>query len=114
MANAIYYESRGEPLEGRRAVFDVIHHRMVDKGKSACAIIRERYQFSWVRNKPMLPMTYEMHEMLVEVRNTDRVLTNEKVKFFHSGKKPSWARKMFCRKIANHSFCAERKQTKEK
>jgi spore germination cell wall hydrolase CwlJ-like protein len=105
LANAIYYEARGEPLRGRRAVLEVIQHRMIDTGKTACAIIREPQQFSWFRHKPLMPMTYELLEMLTEVKQADKVLNNEKYKNFHSGKSPSWARKMLCRKISNHTFC---------
>lgn len=114
LASVIYYEARGEPLEGKRAVYDIVLHRMIDTGKSACAIIKARAQFSWYPRKPILPMTYEMQEMLTEVKTSDKVLINEKYKFFHSGQKPTWAKKMFCRKIHNHSFCAERKLHKEK
>jgi hypothetical protein len=109
IANAIYYEAYGEPLVGRRAVYDVIQHRMLDTGRSACAIIKERNQFSWYGKKPMMPMTYELQEMLTEVKQTAKVLINEKYKNFHSGRKPLWAQSMSCRKIFNHYFCAERK-----
>jgi hypothetical protein len=109
LASAIFYEARGEPIEGKRAVYDVLQHRMLDSGKSACAIIAERRQFSWYPRKPILPLTYGLHEMLIEVKQADKVLINENYKFFHSGKKPSWARKMLCRKIFNHSFCKEKK-----
>jgi hypothetical protein len=107
IANAIYYEARAEPLAGRRAVLDVIENRMLATGKSACGIIKERNQFAWVGKKPMMPMTYQLQEMLTDVRNSNKILINEK--FFHSGNKPKWANKMKCRKIARHNFCAEHK-----
>jgi spore germination cell wall hydrolase CwlJ-like protein len=104
LASVIFWEARGEPLAGRRAVLDVVQHRMEASGKSACAVVKERAQFSWYPRKPILPLTYELNEMLTEVKTSGKVLINEK--FFYSGKKkPSWARKMFCRKIFNHNFC---------
>lgn len=114
LANAIFFEARGEPLAGRRAVFEIIQNRMLDTGKSACSIIRERNQFSFVKHHAMMPMTYELQEMLREVKGSHSILINEKhgnqYKHFHSGEKPYWAHSMICKKIHRHNFCRHKEK----
>ncbi|MCJ8191170.1 cell wall hydrolase [Sphingomicrobium aestuariivivum] len=51
LARAVYFETRGEPLDGQLAVAEVIlnradHHRFPD---SYCAVIKQHRQFSFVR-----------------------------------------------------------------
>lgn len=47
LAIAIHKEARGEPLQGQRAVLDVILNRMRERGMNACAVIKQAYQFPW-------------------------------------------------------------------
>jgi spore germination cell wall hydrolase CwlJ-like protein len=105
LASAIYYEARGEPLAGKRAVLDTIANRMLAKGKSACAIIFERRQFSWAKKKPLLEYTESQRVMLGEVVRHRIVLANENHLWFYSGEQPVWARGMTCRRVGNHNFC---------
>lgn len=51
LATAVYFESKGEPLEGQLAVAQVILNR-VDKGRfgrDICAVVKAPKQFSFVR-----------------------------------------------------------------
>ncbi|WP_106638980.1 cell wall hydrolase [Allosphingosinicella vermicomposti] len=51
LARAIYYEARGEPLEGQLAVANVVLNRAAS-GRypaSLCAVVRQPAQFSFVR-----------------------------------------------------------------
>ncbi|MCJ7421164.1 cell wall hydrolase [Sphingomicrobium astaxanthinifaciens] len=55
LARAVYFETRGEPLDGQLAVAEVIlnradHHRFPD---SYCAVIKQHRQFSFVRGGRM-------------------------------------------------------------
>lgn len=108
MANAIWHEARGESLAGKKAVQEVILNRAMATGKTVCAVIKEPYQFSWFGKKPFLPYNDEMRWMLLEVKEHRPVLINEKYMFFHSGKRPSWTKRMACRIIGGHRFCKEK------
>jgi len=46
LALTIYMESRGEPLQGKIAVGQVIQERMIEKHKSAAGVCLQRKQFS--------------------------------------------------------------------
>jgi spore germination cell wall hydrolase CwlJ-like protein len=55
LAGAVYFESRGEPLEGQLAVAQVIMNRAEDSRwpSSYCGVVRQRAQFSFVKNGRM-------------------------------------------------------------
>ena len=54
---AIYYEARGEPIEGQAAVAQVILNRVQhpDFPDDACAVVFEPNQFSFVDGRELLP-----------------------------------------------------------
>jgi spore germination cell wall hydrolase CwlJ-like protein len=106
LATAIYRESRGEPVRGRRAVYDVVLNRVADRrGKKArvCAVLRERGQFPWAARQGMMRMNNNLQKMLTEVEQHDKVLTNEK--YFNSVKPKE--RGMKCQKISKQYFCSK-------
>jgi N-acetylmuramoyl-L-alanine amidase len=49
IADSIYHEARGEPLEGKIAVANVIVNRMNSRHfpNTACKVVWQRKQFSW-------------------------------------------------------------------
>ena len=49
LAKAVWFEARGEPLDGQRAVASVIFNRMQDNRypSAICGVIHDRCQFSW-------------------------------------------------------------------
>ena len=52
LANAVYFEARGEPLQGQLAVAEVVMNRAAS-GRypaSLCAVIEQHAQFSFVRH----------------------------------------------------------------
>lgn len=111
VANAIYYEARGEPLVGQRAVYDVIRHRADELGLSYCGVVTAKKQFSWYGKVPLLPYTGKVKELYEKVKSQPRILTNEKFKNFYSGvRMPYWAKKMKCKVIGQHKFCAEKEK----
>ena len=57
VALAVYYESRGESLRGQRAVASVVMNRKHSSrfGGSACEVIHQRGQFSFVRGQALRP-----------------------------------------------------------
>jgi spore germination cell wall hydrolase CwlJ-like protein len=58
LAGAVYFESKGEPLEGQLAVAEVIMNRAAS-GRfppSLCSVVFQRGQFSFVRRGDMPPI----------------------------------------------------------
>lgn len=110
LASAIYHEARGEPLEGQRAVYEVIHNRAKAKKKSLCAVVKAPKQFSWYGEKPILPMTKKLHELLQKVKNHPTVLDRSYKWFLGVDLDKKWSLKMDCRPIGGHKFCKEREQ----
>lgn len=53
LANAIYFEARGESLEGQLAVADVVINRAESKKYPAtwCNVVKQKAQFSFVKNR---------------------------------------------------------------
>lgn len=55
LALAIYYEARGETTTGQAGVGYVVMNRVHNrhfKPKTVCGVIKQPYQFSWVRHPP--------------------------------------------------------------
>lgn len=52
----VYYESRGEPLRGQRAVASVINNRVIDPRfpDTACEVLFQPSQFSFIRKGRVL------------------------------------------------------------
>lgn len=52
LATAVYFESRGEPIEGQLAVADVVMNRASsgEYPSDWCGVVKQRAQFSFVRN----------------------------------------------------------------
>jgi spore germination cell wall hydrolase CwlJ-like protein len=52
LANAVYFESRGEPIEGQLAVAEVVMNRAASGRYPAglCDVITQKAQFSFIRN----------------------------------------------------------------
>jgi len=47
----IFFESRGEPIEGQVAIYDLIRNRSIERSLSMDAICLQRYQFSCWNNR---------------------------------------------------------------
>ena len=58
LAGAVYFESKGEPLRGQLSVAEVILNRMRSGRfpKSACGVVKQRGQFSFVRGGRIPPV----------------------------------------------------------
>lgn len=59
LATSVYFESKGEPLEGQLAVAEVIRNRAASGGRfpsSVCGVVLQRGQFHFVRNGGFPPV----------------------------------------------------------
>ena len=58
LAGAVYFEARGEPLEGQLAVAEVVLNRAAsgEYPASICEVVKQPAQFSFVRNGALPPI----------------------------------------------------------
>lgn len=100
IAEAIYFEARGESLEGQKAVAKVILNRMQLKKKSACWVINEKNQFSFKKNKKRKLLDSSAYQRALIVAKTTKPSNSFKMDSFATYKafsKPAT-------KIGNHYF----------
>ena len=104
IAVALHKEAATEGLLGKKAVHDVIITRMKSSGKSACQVIKEPNQFSWVTPQSSIKATKEQLTTYRFVSKMKPVV--EGARYFHNKSvKPSWTKKMRVKlKIKNHYF----------
>lgn len=72
LALAIYFESRGEPEKGQRAVGNVILNRTRSQKypDTVCAVLFQKGQFSFIRNgRAVTPKTPTMWENALRIAN---------------------------------------------
>jgi spore germination cell wall hydrolase CwlJ-like protein len=113
LAQAIYFESRGEPLAGQLAVAEVIVNRAAS-GRfpaSYCGVVTQRSQFSFVKRGriPSVPegsATYRRAKAIAQIAH--RGLWDSKAEgalFFHARSvSPGWKGKHMAAGIGNHLF----------
>lgn len=112
LAGAVYFESKGEPLEGQMAVAHVILNR-VSSGRfagSICGVVYQKSQFSFVRGgrMPSIPEGSEQWKTAVAVAKTALADAWDSpvggAMYFHATYvSPGWNRARV-RTIGNHIF----------
>lgn len=104
IALTLHKEAATEGLLGKKAVLDVLKTRMSESGKTACQVIKEPNQFSWVTKDTKFVATKEQLTTYRFVSKMKPVV--EGAKYFHNtSMKPSWTRKMKPKlKIRRHIF----------
>lgn len=110
LALTIYYEARGEPIEGQYAVADVVLNRVDDPDfpKSVCGVTYQDGQFHWTGKKVQAPHGYawlqsQIVAKAIMERDVHRGVTAGAVYFQRSSKTPKYARKRTAT-IGAHSF----------
>jgi spore germination cell wall hydrolase CwlJ-like protein len=109
LATAVYFESRGEPLEGQLAVAQTILNR-VESGRHAddvCAVIREPGQFSFRHARaPRGSAAWRTAQAIARIAQ-DRLWPEvaEGAMNFHARRvSPGWQGKTRIARIGNHVF----------
>jgi spore germination cell wall hydrolase CwlJ-like protein len=92
-AYTIMREAGSESKRSRRAVLDVLENRMRKMHKSCKATVSQAHQFSWYKRGIKLKVDRIRLQSYRDVA-TMRPVLRSCAEFFHSGEKPSWARKM--------------------
>lgn len=112
LAVAVYYESKGEPLEGQLAVAQVILNRR-DSGRfasSICGVVYQRGQFSFTWDKrPDRPANSEMWrtaQAIAVIAATDdwREIVPDATHFHARRVSPGWNRLQRVSAVGNHIF----------
>ena len=114
LASAVYFESRGEPLEGQLAVAEVILNR-VASGRfrsTICQVVTQPSQFSFVRRGqiPQAPRSSAAWQRAVAIARIaiDNLhdVTGDDSLFFHATYvRPAWGRaNARIARIGNHVF----------
>lgn len=112
LAAGIYYESKGEPLEGQLAVAEVILNR-ASSGRfpsTVCGVLKQRGQFSFVRggNIPQPPARAQAWKTAVAVAQVARAdawdsRVGEAMYFHARYVSPGWRRARIG-SVGNHIF----------
>lgn len=113
LARAVYFESRGEPLAGQLAVAEVIINR-ARSGRFAatfCGVVRQPYQFSFVR-RGYIPQPPRGSRDWLRAVAIARIATGELAQggaegalFFHARRiNPGWRRLTRIATVGNHVF----------
>jgi N-acetylmuramoyl-L-alanine amidase len=108
LAMAIYYESRGEILDGQYAVADVVLNRVESDlyPNDVCSVITQRNQFHFT---PRVPRTNDYWQRSVDLardildNGTSRGITSGSLFFQVSPRVPPYANERIIT-IGNHSF----------
>jgi spore germination cell wall hydrolase CwlJ-like protein len=103
LVNAVYFEARGEPLEGQLAVAEVVLNRS-RSGRyppTICGVVTQRAQFSFVRRgvMPRADRSSEAWRRAVAIANIaqarDMRLLSDDVLWYHATYvSPSWGRRL--------------------
>jgi len=114
LANAVYFEARGEPIEGQLAVAEVVLNR-TRSGRypgTICAVVTQPWQFSFVRRGVIPPADRgsEAWRRAVAVARiaeagASRLLPNNVLWYHAEYVRPSWGRRLARNtKIGLHIF----------
>ena len=113
LANAVYFESKGEPLTGQLSVAEVVLNRAKSGrfASSVCGVVKQRGQFSFVRGGrlPTVPRASAAWKKAVAIaRIAQGDLADSpasRALFFHATRvRPSWRGLKRVATVGNHIF----------
>jgi spore germination cell wall hydrolase CwlJ-like protein len=108
LASNIYFEARGEPIDGQILVAEVTMNR----GSDICATVFAKDQFSWTNDKFLCidnpEAFYQAYALASEMIDSGCILCSEAT-FYHSNSvEPYWAEHMvLLGSYGNHIFYKE-------
>lgn len=103
VASTVYYEARGEGVEGMRSVAHVIYNRAREQGKRPCIIVRQPKQFATGPSRPN-DRLWQLAKRIVLDPGED---ITRGATYFHANwiRKPQWAyRFRVTLNLGNHIF----------
>jgi len=113
LAQAVYYEARGEPIYGQLAVAQVVLNRKASPKwpNTVCEVVHQPYQFSFTLEMKDFSMPdTEAREAAIKVAYwvTEFGVKDFPFNHYYNPKHadPKWANKMHCGlRVGNHLFC---------
>lgn len=116
LATAVYFESKGEPLEGQLAVAQVILNRVASGNypSSICGVVYQRSQFSFAWDKrpdrPSNSTAWRTAQAIAVIAATDnwREIVPDATHFHATRVAPGWHRLKRVSTVGNHVFYAAR------
>ena len=109
LATAVYFESRGEPLEGQLAVAQAIVNR-VESGRyasSICGVVKQRGQFTFDHSRtPAAGRDWQTAQGVARIAADDmwHEVAPRAVSFHAARLSPGWRGKTRIAQIGNHVF----------
>lgn len=114
MATAVYFEARGEAIEGQLAVADVVMNR-ASSGKyppSWCEVVKQPWQFSFVRHGEFPTIDYDSDAWRkaqgvtrLAIANVARSVPSDVLWYHADYVAPSWGKRLsYVNKIGAHIF----------
>ena len=109
LATAVYFESRGEPLEGQLAVAQAIINR-VESGRyanSICGVVNQPGQFSFSHSRsPAVGRDWRVAQAIALIASDDmwREVAPRAISFHAARLSPGWRDKVRVAQIGNHIF----------
>lgn len=112
LATAVYFESKGEPIEGQLAVAQVIVNRL-ESGRFAstiCGVVRQPGQFTFAYRTPAAGAEWRIAQAVAIVAATGNWHeVAPETTYFHAKRvAPDWSRMKRVSAIGNHIFYARR------
>ena len=113
LANAVYFESKGEPLAGQLSVAEVVLNRARSGrfASSVCGVVKQRGQFSFVRGGrlPAVPRAAAAWKKAVAIAHIAREDMADspaaRALFFHATRvRPAWRGLKRIATVGNHIF----------
>jgi spore germination cell wall hydrolase CwlJ-like protein len=113
LANAVYFESKGESLQGQLSVAEVVLNRSRSGHfpASVCGVVKQRGQFSFVRGGrlpavPSASLAWKRAVAIAEIALKDLADSPaERALFFHAKRvKPGWRGLRRIASVGNHIF----------
>lgn len=113
LAQAVYFEAKGEPLEGQLAVAEVIMNRAASGRfpSSLCGVVKQKSQFSFVRGghipaAPTASAAWRKAVAIAEIAMNDLAESrSSRALFFHArSTAPRWRGVSKVAAIGNHIF----------
>jgi len=110
LAEAVYFESRGEPLEGQIAVAHVILNRAKASKTTICQVVHAKHQFTFYSNKSRQVREAMSWKLAAEVAVYSQLgwFSNpvKNANMFNTGVNTQWKHVVKIRTIGHHSFYA--------
>lgn len=97
LAHNVYHEARNQPVNGQRAVVEVVLNRLLDNRwpDSICEVVYQPYQFSWTIKEPNIKdkeSLWACYKVVIEVLygNNGYYNPTQKLYYHRTDITPKW------------------------